>query len=135
MNPKLRAMLAIGAGIVAGAIVIGLVEMLSAHTPPPEIDLNNPTQVGEWMKTLPTSAFAIILLAYFLGSAVGGWVTNRICAPTKYRPAIVVGFGLFVAGLMNLLAVPHPLWFSIASSLTYFIGAWIGGRAANRATG
>lgn len=125
-------MLAVAAGIVAGAVVIFLVEMFSPHTPPEGLDLTDKAKLGEWILTLPISAFAILLLAYFLGAAVGGWVTNLICAPTKYRPALVVGFGLFVAGLMNLIAIPHPMWFSIVSSLTYFAGAWIGGRVVNR---
>ncbi|MDO8366270.1 MAG: hypothetical protein Q7T20_05690 [Saprospiraceae bacterium] len=132
MNPKFRALFAVLLGILAGGLVITLVEMMSPHTPPAGMNVNDPAKLGEWIATLPTSAFAILLLAYFLGSAVGGWVANQVAFKSHYRPALIVGFGLFVAGVMNLIAIPHPLWFSIVSSLIYFVGAWIGGRVVGR---
>ena len=133
MNPKLRIILAVVVGIVAGAVVIFAVELFSPHQPPTDLDINDKAKLGEWAKTLPLSAFFILLLAYFLGSAVGGWLTNLIAGPARYRLAMVTGFALFVAGLMNLIAIPHPWWFAVVSSLTYFAGAWIGGRfAGNR---
>jgi MFS family permease len=128
MNPKLRTILAVVVGILVGAVVIFAVELFSPHQPPADLDINDKVKFAEWVKALPTSAFFILLLAYFLGSAVGGLVTNLVAGPMRYRPALVTGLGLFVAGLMNLMAVPHPWWFVVASSLTYFLGAWIGGR-------
>lgn len=132
MNPKFTAMFAVLAGILSGGLVISLVEMASPHTPPAGMNVNDAEKLSEWIATLPVSAFLILLLAYFLGSAVGGWVANRLAAKSHYRPALIVGFGLFVAGIMNLIAIPHPLWFSILSSLIYFAGAWIGGRMVAR---
>jgi MFS family permease len=128
MNPKFTAMFAVLAGILSGGLVISLIEMASPHTPPAGLNLNDAEKLGAWIATLPISAFLILMLAYFLGSAVGGYVANRVAAKSHYRPALIVGFGLFVAGIMNLIAIPHPLWFSITSSLIYFVGAWIGGK-------
>lgn len=133
MNPKLRVILAILAGIVVGTIVMYWLEMISPYQLPPGMNENDPASLSAWVATLPISAFAIILLAYFLGSVTGGWVTNKIAASTPYRPALIVGFGLFVFGLMNLMAISHPTWFGVASSIIYFLGTWIGGRIAARA--
>jgi MFS family permease len=133
MNPKLRIILAVLAGLVVGSILIALVQLFSPYQPPADLDMNDKTKLAEWVKTLPLSAFFIVLLSYFLGSVAGGWLTNLIAAPAKYRPALVTGFGLFVAGVMNLLAIPHPTWFAIVSSLIYFIGAWAGGRLVGKA--
>lgn len=135
MNPKLRTIVAVVAGILAGAVVIFAVELFSPHQPPADLDLNDKEKLGEWVKALPLSAYFILLLAYFLGSVTGGWVTNSIAGPLRYRPAMLTGFGLFVAGLMNLIAIPHPLWFAAVSSLMYFVGAWIGGRLATKGGG
>lgn len=132
MNPKLKAVLAVLAGILAGGLVIGLAEMVSPYEPPVGTNINDAEKIGEWIKTLPASAFMFLLLSYFLGAAVGGWVANRLASTTHYRPALLVGFGLFVAGLLNVLAIPHPLWFSLVSSVIYFAGAWIGGRSVRR---
>lgn len=133
MNPKLRIILAVVAGLVFGFVVIFLIELFSPYQPPADLDINDKAKFGEWVKTLPLSAFFILLLAYFLGSVAGGWLTNLIALPTKYRPALVTGFGLFVFGVMNLLMIPHPTWFAIVSSLVYFIGAWAGGRLVGKA--
>ncbi len=128
MNPKLRVILAVVAGLVAGAIIIALIQMFSPYQPPADLDVNDKAKLAEWVKTLPLSAFFIVLLSYFLGAVLGGWLTNLIALPTRYRPALVTGFGLFVFGVMNLVAIPHPTWFAIVSSLMYFVGAWAGGR-------
>ena len=130
MNPRIRSILAVVAGILVGAIVIFLIQLFSPYQPPAELDFNDKTKVADWIKTLPTSALAIVLLAYFLGSVAGGWVTNLVAKPTRFRPALVTGFGLFIMGVMNLIALPHPFWFAILSSLLYFAGAWTGGRMA-----
>jgi len=132
MNSKIRTILAVVAGLIAGSVVIALVQLFSPYQPPPDLDMNDRAKFGEWVNSLPLSALFIVLLAYFLGSVAGGWLTNLIAMPTKYRPALVTGFGLFMAGLMNLLAIPHPFWFAIVSSLIYFVGAWAGGRLTRK---
>jgi zinc transporter ZupT len=131
MNPKYKSILAVAAGILTGAIVIFLIQLFSPHQPPKDLDINDKTQLRAWIDTLPLQAFIIVLLSYFLGSVAGGFITNFLANTSKYRPALVTGFGLFVVGVMNLVAIPHPIWFAVVSSLLYFFGAWIGGRLAS----
>ena len=40
---------------------------------------------------------------------------------------------LFGAGLVNLMTIPHPVWFWVASSALYWLGAWSGAQAAGTA--
>jgi len=134
MNPRIRAALAVLAGVVVGGLVIGLIEMASPYRPPEGLDLQDRAALGQWINTLPFGAFGWLLVAYFLGSVASGFVANWLSKPTGYRPALIAGFGLFIAGLMNLLAIPNPIWFGVASSLIYFLGAWIGGRLSTRFT-
>ena len=61
MNPKFIALFAVLLGILAGGIVIAGVEMISPHTPPAGMNVNDPAKLGEWIATLPMSAFAILL--------------------------------------------------------------------------
>ena len=125
-------MFAVLAGILSGGLIIALLESVSPHSPPAGMNISDSSKLSDWIATLPVSAFLILLMAYFLGAAVGGWVANRLTAKSQYRPALIVGFGLFVAGIMNLISIPHPLWFSIVSSSMYFVGAWVGGRVVAR---
>lgn len=99
---------------------------------PDDTVLETNEQLAVYLKPLHFTAFIPLLLAIFLGAAVAGFVANWISKPTQYRPALIAGFGLFVAGLMNLLAIPHPIWYGIASSLLYFVGAWLGGKAVTK---
>jgi hypothetical protein len=132
MNPQLRSILAVVTGIVAGSVVIFLIQLFSPYQPPEQLDLNDKSALAGWIRSLPMSALLIVLLSYFLGACTGGFFTNLIAGSTRFRPALVTGFGLFVAGIANLIAIPHPLWFAVVSSLLYFIGAWLGGRVADR---
>lgn len=128
MNPKLKTALAVVAGIIAGGIVIAVVETITTEKPPEGLDFNNKEQMAEYVKGLPFKAFAYLMLAYFLGSVAAGYVANLLARSADYKPALIAGFGLFVFGSINLFLIPHPLWFSAVSSLLYFAGAWIGGR-------
>lgn len=132
MNPKLKSILAVVAGMAAAFIVIILMEMLSPFKPSEGLDFKDPAVLATYMKQQPTTAFIYLLVTYFLAALVGGAITNWVARGTKYRPALVTGFGLFVAGVANLIAIPHPLWFSIISSLLYFVGAWVGGKLARK---
>lgn len=128
MNPRLKNILAVVAGVVAGSLVIGVVEKLTAEKVPEGLDFNNKEVMVEYIKNLPARAFAFLLVAYFLGSVAAGYVANLIARSTGKKPALTAGLILFLAGVMNLVAIPHPMWFAITSSLVYFAGAWIGGR-------
>jgi hypothetical protein len=130
LQQRERAFVAIFVGLFAGFAVIFLLEMMIPWHPPQELNQEDRQQLGIWIAGLPLTAFLTLALIYFLGSAVGGYVTNKIAVPTRYRPALLTGFGLFTAGAANFWSIPHPLWFMVLASLLYFAGAWIGGRAA-----
>lgn len=131
-QPRERAFAAIFAGVFAGFAVIFVMEMLAPWHPPQDLDMADRQQTARWIAGLPLSAFLFLALTYFLGAAVGGYVTNKIAAPTPYRPALITGVGLFAAGVSNFWSIPHPLWFVVLASVLYFVGAWIGGRAVRR---
>jgi hypothetical protein len=77
---------------------------------------------------LPAGALLFIIAAYVVGSFVAGWAAGKI---TKSMTAALIAGGLLmIGGLVNVILIPHPLWFTIASIVVYLPCAWIGGRAA-----
>ena len=40
--------------------------------------------------------------------------------------AMVVGGLMLIATIMNLVMIPHPMWFSILGVVGVVIGAWLG---------
>lgn len=130
LSSKERAFAAIFAGLLAGFVVILLLEMVSPFQAPADINPEDPAQMGAWIQSLPATAFLFLLMVYALGAIAAGFVANKVAKPTPYRPALLAGTGLLVAGLLNLLTFPHPMWFMVLSSLVYLAGAWLGGRLA-----
>ncbi len=102
------------------------------HPMPEGLDPSNREALADWVKTLPPTAFLMVLASYAVGCLAGGWVAARVAHGAKV-PSLVVG-GLFtIAGFANLAAIPHPLWFAVVSSLTYLPSAWLGATLARRA--
>ena len=130
MNPKLRALLSVLGGVIAGSFIILGAEMLSPFHPPADMNYNDRATMGACVKTLPMSAFLFLLMAYLLGSLVAGYITNWLSRPTHYRPALIAGTSFMASGFANLIDIPHPIWFGIVSSLVFLAGAWVGGKVA-----
>ncbi len=124
-----RIIIGVIAGLVIGVLVIYAIESLGhrLYPLPPGVDLEHPEAMGEWIETLPAGAFAIILAAFVGGSFAGGLVSTLI-ARDRPVPALLVGGLLTVAGIANVMMIPHPLWFTIVSVLVYLPAAWLGAR-------
>jgi hypothetical protein len=115
-------------GVVAGALIIGLLEMVShsMHPIPTDLDTSNPDAFKDYVLGLPQSAFIFLLLAHGIGALAGGFIASRMARVQKRGAAMFVGLILVLAGLLNLMAIPHPLWFSIADVIIYTPMALLG---------
>jgi hypothetical protein len=38
-----------------------------------------------------------------------------------------------VFGILNVVLIPHPLWFTVATFIVFLPAAWLGGRLAGSA--
>lgn len=122
--------LAVVAGVIGGAIVIWLLEALGhLIVPPPEgMDILDIESVRKHMTELPLISFIMVLVAYAAGSLTGGMLASGIAEKMKMRQALIAGVVLQFMGIINLILVPHPLWFTIVSLLLYLPLAYLGGR-------
>ena len=124
----IRTILALLIGLITGFLLIGLLEMVGhlIYPPPPGVDLTNPEIVKELIKNAPTGALILILISYAIGAFAGGLVAMLI---GKKSPGLYiggVGGGLLGGGILNLINLPHPLWFTILSILIFIPCAAIG---------
>jgi len=122
---------------LAAFVVIYAVEALghAVYPPPAGVDWKNPEAIRAYVAGLPLGAFGFVLLAYAVGSLVGGALATLISGRASVVPGLVVGGLLMVAGVANLSVVPHPLWFAIVSTLLYLPLAWLGSSALIRSAG
>ncbi|MEM7311560.1 MAG: hypothetical protein AAF497_00270 [Planctomycetota bacterium] len=86
----------------------------------------------EFLATLPSSAFLMVLLADAVGAFVCGLACAMIVRNGWRIPVIVCGTLFTLAGVMNLMQFPHPAWFAVIDVLLYVPFAWCGALVASR---
>ncbi len=124
-------------GILAGNVFNLAVIFLSwAIFPLPEgTDPSNPESLATYIKTLPVAAFLLILVAHAGGSFVGGAVAALIARQAQLMLGGIVGIVFLLAGIMNAVSIPAPLWFVIVDLLLYVPAGILGALLCKRAFG
>lgn len=130
MKTTLRNILGIVAGILVGAVVIFVVQLIGHKVYPVAgtVDISDKEAMAAFVASLPMGALLFVIAAYAAGSFVGGALAAFIGRGARLRHALVVGLFLLVSGVMNLVAIPHPVWFSVLTVLVFLPFAWLGGR-------
>ena len=118
-------------GIVAGAAAavatIMIVEMLGhmIFPLPDDLALRDPEVVAGPSPAMPVAAKLIVVLAWFGGALVGGYVAKRIC--DRWWAAWAVAALVAVAGVVNVMMIPHPAWMQIAAVVAPLVGGLLAG--------
>lgn len=111
----MRSFLATLTGIICGVFSIKLFEAIGQKLLPVKIPLDpsNLAEVKQFMFNLPVKVLITIILAHVLGLLTGMLVVRLIEKSTRTPLFIVSGMILLLA-VLNLLYLPHPLWFILA---------------------
>lgn len=128
----MRNFLSVAGGVIAGAIIVALVEWVGhrMYAPPPGMDFSDPDAVRAMMKDIPRGALAMVLVAWALGAFVGGWVAAHFAKSSPVRAALIVGVVLLLLGVMTMVTLPHPLWFWVVGIILFLPCAHLGGKIA-----
>lgn len=129
-----RNVLAIFLGAIVAVFVVASVEFAGMQLVPlPEgVDVTSPEAMRASMHLLPTAAFLFVLLAWVLAALVGGYLAARIgCARPIWLTMTVAGLVLAMA-IINLVQLPHPVWFVAATFLLIPAAGWTAARLAER---
>jgi hypothetical protein len=130
MNPILRNILAVVAGIFIGGLVnMGIINISGWVIPPPEGAITTTLEgLKESLHLFEPKHFIMPFLAHALGTFVGALITAFIVLKRKMRFAMVIGIFYLIGGAMNILMLPSPILFSIIDlSLAYIPMAYLGG--------
>lgn len=126
----MRSVLAAFAGVVVGGLVVAIVEGTGhALFPlPDDIDPTNPESIQAAMDRIPLGSMLFVILAWAVGTVCGSVAAARLTAPTGHRTrsGLIVGGVLMLGGLMNLIAIPSPLWFWMAGLAVFPVAAFAG---------
>jgi len=133
MNPVLRNVLAVIAGLLIGGFVNGLTLSISMNLfPPPEgVDLDNLESIKANLHRYSVAQLLVPFWAHALGTLIGALVTALIAATKKMGLALLIGTVFLLSGLYMVYIVGGPPWFIVLDLLiAYLPMAFIGGRAA-----
>ena len=129
MNPILRNILAIVAGIILGSIVNMAIIMLSSSIiPPPEgVNPSDMESLKASMHLFEPKHFLMPFLAHAFGTLVGAFVAGLIAINHRLKISLAIGLFFMLGGITNILLLPSPLWFTITDlALAYIPMAWLG---------
>lgn len=133
MNPILRNILAVIAGLVLGSIANMAVLMVSNNIIPLPTGADNTTAEGlkATIHLFEPKHFIFPFLAHAIGTFVGAYVCARIAAH-KMVLAMFVGLFFLAGGIYMVVILPSPIWFTLVDLLgAYLPVAYFAGKIAS----
>lgn len=123
MNPTLRNILAVIAGVIGGGVLnMGIIMLSSTIIPPPEgADLKTMEGLKDAMALMEPKHFLMPFLAHAFGTLLGAFITARIVTKNKMAYALAIGAWFMIGGIMNIVMLPSPLWFTIMDLVVAYI--------------
>ena len=86
--------------------------------------------------SLPIGAFVFVLAAWAIGSFGGSWLAARLAPRARLVHGLIVGVIFLVAGILNMLMIPHPWWMWAGGIVALAGCSYLGARlAASRSIG
>lgn len=131
MNPIVKNILAVVAGIICGGVVNMALVMVgvSLVPPPPGVDVTSPETLKATMHLFEPKHFIVPFLAHAIGTLVGALTAGLLAASRKFVMAMIVGVFYLFGGIANAWMISPPIWFVIVDlSLAYLPMAWLAGR-------
>ena len=125
-----KSILAVLAGIVVGGGVVGIVEYVGhmIYPLPEGLNANDPEALKGYISTAPIGALLFVIVAWALGSLVGGGLATRLAGQSRLLHAMIVGAVLMLFGIANMLMIPHPIWFWALGLAVFLPSAYFGGK-------
>jgi len=123
MNPIVKNILAVVAGIVVGSIVnMGIVMISGSIIPPPEGgDITTMEGLKATIHLFEPKHFLFPFLAHALGTLVGAVVAAKIAATRKMLMALIIGLSFFIGGAVNISMLGGPVWFNVLDLIVAYI--------------
>ncbi|HCE54539.1 MAG TPA: hypothetical protein DER05_05825 [Lutibacter sp.] len=133
MNPILKNILAIIAGIIIGSGVnMGIIMISGSIIPPPNgADVTTSEGLKASMHLFQPKHFVLPFLAHSLGTFSGALIAAIIAANNKMKFALGIGVFFLTGGIASVFMLPSPTWFTVLDllgaylPLAYFAGKLI----------
>lgn len=113
MKSVLRTVLSVMAGLITALVLLIAVEAFSAVVHPvPEGFGSTPAEMCQHVANYPPWVLAAVVPMWGGTAFVSAWLTAKIGNLTS---VVIVGTLFITAVVVNVMMLPYPAWFSIAS--------------------
>ena len=126
----IRKVLAVVLGTLVAVILIIAIELLShaIYLPDARVDFDDAEAVRAYVMNAPLGALLFVMAAWLIATLAGGLLACFIARETPLVYASIIGALVLLGIVINLLSIPHPLWFSLTSVLATIATVLITGR-------
>ena len=118
--------------VILGVLIGGIVNMLIINygptvIPNPEGFLNaNMDEMLQTIHLLEPKHYLIPWLAHAIGTFVGAVIAFKIAKTKQFYMAITVSVFFFIGGLIMIVSIPSPIWFTMVDlGFAYIPMAWL----------
>ncbi len=123
MNPIVRNILAVVAGVIFGSVLnMGIIMISGSVIPPPEgADVTTMEGLKQSLHLFGPQHFVMPFLAHALGTFAGAILAALIAASHKMYFALGIGVFFLAGGVANTFMLPSPTWFTVLDLLSAYI--------------
>jgi hypothetical protein len=135
MQPILRNILAVIAGIFIGSLVnMGIIMISGSIIPAPDgADVTTMEGLKATMHLFEPKHFIFPFLAHALGTLVGALLAARFAANNHMRLALAIGVFFLIGGITNVYMLPSPVWYTMLDLVgAYLPMGYLGGKLAGK---
>jgi hypothetical protein len=135
MRSTIINILSILVGVLIGGIVNMAIVMSGSFliAPPQGADLTTEKGLLAAMPLMEPKHFLMPFLAHAIGSFVAAYLATRFSKTKAIRIPIIIAALFFIGGLMDILQLHAPIWFSCTDlALAYFPMAFLAYKWAKR---
>lgn len=120
MNPLLKNIIAICAGIILGSVVnMALVNAGYSFIPLPNETKN--LALNEAVLLFQPKHFLFPFLAHAVGTLVGAFTTAYIAFNHQLKFALAIGCLFLFGGISMILSLKAPMWFNVSDAILSYI--------------
>jgi hypothetical protein len=133
MNPVLRNILAVIAGLVVGMFINSFVVKIGPSIIPMPEGVDTSTQEGleAAMDLFKPKHFIAPFIAHALQALVGAFIAVKLAASRHFLLAMIIGALSLLGGIAAVAMFGGPTWYVITDlALAYFPMAWLGWKLA-----
>jgi len=130
MAAILRSAGALAFGAVVGVFLIFAVEIMGQviYPFPAGIDPTDAEAFKAAMANVPPGVLLSVLAAWAVGTFGGAAVAAGIARRSPVVHGLIIGVLFLLAGIANMLMIPHPLWFWVVGICVFLPAAYLGAK-------